>query len=455
MNDVKLSRRSFVKIGTAATAALTFPTIIPATALGKGGRPAPSERIHLACLGYGTIAYTTVPSFLNDERVQVVAVADPARDLPYYGYEGELRGGREVGKKVVEDFYAQQKTGGYKGCKTYEDFREMFDKEDIDAVNVSTPDHWHAYLAIYAARKGKHIYGQKPLALTVGEGRRMSDEVAKAGVTWQTGSQQRSMIYFRMACEFIRNQRLGKLQSIKVGLPGGHRDFTKQAAKKAPEAPPEGFNFDLWLGPAAKHDYCPALLPLNWRYNWDFSGGMITDWGAHHVDILQWALDKDASGPVKLENITAELPAQTDLYNVPTAFSFDIVYADGARAHVSNAYENGLMFEGEGGKTLFTSREKIVSTPPELLKDKIRDNEIRLYESTHHERNFVDHIYDGKPTVAPVETAHRSISICHLANIAIRLGRKSLAWDPVKEQVPGDDEANKLLVRAMRAPYTI
>lgn len=276
------SRRQF--IGKTA-AALGFPMIIPATALGRAGRPAPSERITVGLIGYGTIASDWTGNFLKDERVQVISVADPMKRYGHYGYRGEKEGGRDVGKEVVDKHYSDAANKPQKVCSTYIDFREMLEKEDIDAIQVSTPDHWHAYMAVYAARKGKHIYGQKPLALTVGEGRLMSDEVAKAGITWQTGSQQRSDMKFRLACELVRNQRIGKLKSVRVGLPGGHSNWNQMADQTQPAPLPADFDYELWLGPAEQIDYRPALLPLNWRHNFIFSGGMITDFGAHHIDI--------------------------------------------------------------------------------------------------------------------------------------------------------------------------
>lgn len=449
-----LSRRQFL----VAASVLAVPAVIPASAMGRAGRKAPSERINLACFGFGTIAQSVTPNFLNDERVQVVAVADVNREGDHYGYQGEHKGGREVGRRMVNKFYAE-KTGkpGYDGCRVYEDFRELLAKEDVDAVEVSTPDHWHAIMAIACARRGKHVYGQKPLALTVEQGRAMAREVAKAGVTWQTGSQQRSGAYFRMACEFVRNKRLGKLQRILVRLPGGHRDFSKLSAKQAPEPVPDGFNWALWEAPAPHREYRPALTPLNWRWNYDYSGGQITDWGAHHIDIVQWALGMDNSGPVAIENLKAEMPASDALYNTAKTFRFECVYANGVRMVVEDesAGPNGITFEGENGKSIFVSRDKLEFTPESLRQERIGEKEIRLYESKHHERNFIDCIYSGKPTVAPIEAAHRSITIAHIANIGLRLGRTAIKWDPKRERFVGDDKANKMLGQPMRKPWSL
>ncbi|MGI8601404.1 MAG: Gfo/Idh/MocA family oxidoreductase [Verrucomicrobiales bacterium] len=450
-----ISRRRFLQSIIAAGAA---PVFIPASALGRDGRPAPSERITMGCLGFGTIAHSTVRNFLNDERVQVVAIADPAKNLGHYGYQGELRGGREVGAQIVEAHYAAEKESGkFRGCTQFGDFREMLDRADIDAVNLSTPDHWHAYMAVALARKKKHIYGQKPLSLSVAEGRRMVDEVKKAGVTWQTGSQQRSDVYFRQACELVRNSRLGRLQLIKVGLPGGHKNWSGLAEKKEPSPVPEGFDWEMWQGPAPRRDYRPALLPLNWRHNYDYSGGMVTDFGAHHIDIVQWALDMDESGPGKFENIHGELPPKDALYNTAPKFHFECVYPGGQRCVVTDATEKelGITFIGENDRSVSVGRGTIKTNPADLrTREKINPGEIRLYESKQHERNFIDCIYSGQPTVAPIEAAHRTITIAHLANLGLRLGKSGFTWDPKAEQA-SDEAVNAMLSRPHREPWSL
>lgn len=450
----QLTRRDFLKASAAAAAAgLVLPSCV---SVPRVRRPKPSERINMAMIGFGTIAHSSCMNFLGDQRVQMVAVADPVSDLPNYGYKGELRGGRLVGKQKIEEFYSQQANSGkFRGVTVYEDFRDMLAKEDLDAVYIATPDHWHCAVAVTAARKGKHIYGQKPLALTVGEGRRIADVVKQTGITWQTGSQQRSSVQFRTACEYVRNGRLGKLQKVTVGLPGGHTNWSTLASRNQPETPPKELNFDLWLGPAPQRAYVPALLQLNWRHNWDFSGGMITDWGAHHLDIVQWALDMDNFGPVAIENIVATLPPQTDLYNTPPEYAFDVVYANGLRVSVSNKHAEGIKFDGEGGKSIFVKRGKLDFTPATLAQDKILDSEIRLYDSKVQEWNFVDRVYDAKAPISPPETSHRAITISHLANIAIRLGRSSVRWNPATERFVNDADADKLLSRPMRKPYAV
>jgi len=440
------TRRRFLRNTAAAVAA---PTIIPSSALGLGDRPAPSERITMAYLGYGTIAHHTIGEFLKDKRVQLIAICDPNEEGKQYGYSGELTGGRAAGKQRVDAHY------GNADCRTHADFREVLAAADVDSINIATPDHWHAIMAIEGARAGKHIYGQKPLALTVDQGRKMSDAVKEAGITWQTGSQQRSDTRFRMAAEFVRNGRLGKVTTVKVGLPGGHNNWNQQADQKGEAEVPGNFDWNQWLGPAPVRPYSHALHPLQWRHNFDFSGGMITDFGAHHIDIAQWALDKEATGPVLFSEGSATLPDPGELYNTPTAFSYKATYQDGTVLDISDSHPTGCTFIGDNGRSLYVDRGKLEFTPYTLAREKIQGDEIKLYESKNHYANFIDCVYSGEECIAPIEAAHRTISIAHLGNIMLRLGRKQLKWNPDTEQIEGDERATAMLSREMRAPYSI
>jgi predicted dehydrogenase len=449
------TRRSFLRRGTGLVAGVVAPSIIPGSALGLGGAVAPSERITLACLGFGTIAHSTVRSFLNKKGVQVVAVADVQSRAGHYGYQGELEGGRDFGKELVEAHYGEDKPEGFKGCDAVVDFRELLGRDDIDAVNVSTPDHWHGVMAIMAARAGKAIYGQKPLSLTVAEGRAMVAAVEEAGVTWQTGSQQRSDVHFRRACELVRNGYLGKVHTVKVGLPGGHNDWSKLGGRQAVEAVPEGLDWDLWLGPAPEREFRPALHPLNWRHNFDFSGGMVTDFGAHHIDIAQWALDRDGTGPVKFEKVGGTMPGADELYNTAAAFHFEAIYEDGVRMVVADTDElgfSGVRFEGEDGRWLWVDRGRLESAPETIIREQLGDDAVRLYESADHEGNFVESVRSGEPTAAPIEAAHRTITIAHLANLALRGGVESFGWDPQAE-TSDSGQINAGLGRAMRGDW--
>jgi predicted dehydrogenase len=470
MSTSTTSRRRFL---VQSAAALGFPTIIPASAIGRGGRPAPSQRITVGIVGWGTIASDWTPSFLNNEKCQVVAVADPMKSSSHYGYRAERMGGREVGKDFINKHYSEFKPSPAKACTAYADFREMFEKEDLDAIEICTPDHWHAYMAILAARKGIHIYGQKPLSLNIGDGRRMVEEINKAGVTWQTGSQQRSDLKFRLACEFVRNGRIGKVKRVRVGLPGGHTNWNGQADQVNVAPVPADFDYEMWLGPAAQMEYRPALLPLNWRHNYNFSGGMVTDFGAHHIDIAQWAMDHESTGPVEISNIKGTMPGKEELYNTATEFHFETTFADGTSYVIADTSEKlmpevnekladkskedhtGIFFEGENGKWIWVNRGKLEASDPAIFREKIKPEEINLYVSKDHTDNFLDCVYSGKPPIAPVETAHRTISISHIGNIGLRLGRTKLKWDPVAEQFADDADANGLLKREWRKPWVL
>jgi len=451
MGKVKVSRRHFL---AGAGTLLAMPTIVSSGCVGlrKGlaaRRPAPSERLNVGFIGYGTMAHDNIGNFLNNDKVQVVSVCDCNKESGLYGYGAERLGGREPCRRRVNEFYAkQQNKPDYNACSVYADFREMLDKDDLDAVVISTPDHWHAIQAIWSARKGKHIYGQKPMSLCIAEGRAMANEVKRAGVTFQVGSQQRSDNYFRMACEFIRNGRLGKLERIEVGLPGGHSLFGKKGADASMDPlpqPPPNVDFDMWLGPAKLRPFIPALhYPLSWRGNLDYSGGMITDWGAHHLDIVQWALGKDDSGPVAVENLKSDLPPVDAVFNTAGDYSFEVVYAEGTRVFVSNRFPNGVRFVGEGGKEIFVTRGKLVMKPEEMIREKLSDSEIHLYKSGQHE-----------PTITTCEIGHRSISIAHLANIGLRLGRTQVRWDPKRERFVNDPDADKLITAPLRGSWTL
>ncbi len=445
------SRRHFLQ-QCAAGVSLGFPTIIPSSALGKDGAVAPSNRTTLALIGCGGRGTEVVKNFLHDERVQVMAVCDVERESDRYNKHiikkaGTL--GREPAKRLVDQTY------GTKGCATHEDFREVLARADVDAVQIATPDHWHALQAVASARAKKHIYCEKPLSLTIAQGRFMSDVVRQSDVVWQTGSQQRSDIHFRMACEYVRNGRIGKLKQIRVGLASDNRDNNGCAAQTAPTPVPEGLNYDLWLGPAPDAPFCPARLHSNWRWIFDYSGGNITDFGAHHLDIVQWALGMDESGPEEFFDLKATWPAPGGLYNTPPTFSFAYRYADGTTVRVADTQDfgSGISFEGEDGSVL-CARGKL-EIKPDSLRKPLGESDVRLYESKDHFRNFIDAIQNGVKPAAPIEYAHRSITIAHLANIALRLHREKLRWNAKTEQIVDDAEAAAMLTRRMRGPWKL
>ena len=456
MHKTTCSRRSLLK----GMASLPVFTILPAGLVSAAGivpakRPKPSERINVGFIGYGTMAHDNIGNFLNNDRVQVTAVSDPNRGTEkLYGYKAQRGGGLAPCKARVNAFYAEKtKNPGYNACRTFTDFRELLDS-DVDAVVISTPDHWHALNAIYAARKGKHVYCQKPMSLSIGQGKAMVKAVAETGITFQVGSQQRSSNEFRRACEFVRNGYLGKLQRIEIGLPGGKflsfgkkNEWVAKAAAKVPDYFGKD-GWEMWQGPAARREFIPAIhAPMSWRFNLAYGGGMITDWGAHHLDILQWALGKDKSGPVAVENIVGDMDLSDPVWNIAGEYSFEVVYEDGTRAFVSNRFRNGLRFIGEKGREIFVCRGKMTTIPPELYRTRLSEKDVRLYVSGQHEKNFISCIYDGGETITPCEVGHRSITISHIANIGLRTGQKNLRWDPVRQEFPGNAAANALIAQ--------
>jgi predicted dehydrogenase len=433
-------------------AALAAPLALPAAALGDGDRPAASKRITLGVVGTGNMGLGDIQGFLGDKRVQVVAVCDVNTESAGYWNGGVA--GREPARRLVEKHYAEEKKSGtYKGCAAYADFRDLLARKDIDAVVISTPDHWHAIPVVMACKVGKDIYCQKPLSLTVAEGRAMSDAVAKYKRVFQTGSQQRSDRNFRRACELVRNGRIGKLHTVRCGLPGGRPDYGKTGDRKKPEPVPKGFDYDFWLGPAPKKPYAPARCHVNFRWIYDYSGGQVTDWGGHHPDCAQWGMGTVHTGPVEIRGAKATFPPDP-LWDTATDFYFEAVYANGVKLIVSNKEKGGVTWEGSEG-WVWADRGKQDAHPKSLLKSEIGPKEIHLYKSDNHYRNFIDCVISRKETAAPAEVAHRSITICHLGNIAMRLGRKTLKWDPEKEKILGDDEAAKMLSRPYREPWTL
>ncbi len=441
---MKLNRRTFLK----TSAAVALPAIVPSTVFGA---EAPSNRVTMASIGVGNQGTNDLRGFLQDSRVQVVAVCDVMREGGGY-WSGTVRG-REVARKIVDEHYAKQAPSGtYKGCAAYELFEDVLGRADVDAVEIAVPDHWHALLTVAAARAGKDIYCQKPLSLTIRQGRAMVEAVTRYQRVFQCGSQQRSDRNFRRAAELVLNGRIGKLHTVRCGLPGGVPDYGRTASQCEPAAPGDGFNYERWLGPAPWAPYCPARVGVNFRWVLDYSGGQLTDWGGHHPDCAQWGMGTELTGPVKIQNARAEW-ADHPVYNTATSYYFEAVYANGVKMIVSDRERGGVTFEGTDG-WVWANRGRHDAHPKELLQSAIAPGEIHLYESNNHFRNFIDCVLSRGPTAAPVEVAHRSITIAHLGNIAMRLGR-DLNWNPAKECFVNDPQADRMLARAMRSPWTV
>jgi predicted dehydrogenase len=423
---MSLTRRQFFEAGTASTVALGLSSQLIAD---EPKKPA-SERLTLGFIGVGVMNRGHLGGFLGMKDVQVVAVCDVVAER------------RDHAKQMVEKKYGEGKKAEYKGCDAYSDFRRVIDRKDIDAVVIATPDHWHTIPCVLASQAKKDIYCEKPLTHNIAEGRRIVNAVAKNDVIFQVGSQQRSEFnnHFRLAVELVRNGRIGKLKTVRIGVGGPAKpcDLPGQPI-------PDGTDWDFWLGPAQVREFNEILCPKGvhnhfpaWRNYQEFAGGGVADMGAHHFDIAQWALDMDGSGPVEIHP-----PEKGDS-------KLRLVYANGVE--MFHGGEADCVFVGESG-TIRASREKITSDPAEIVKTPIGEKEWHCYQSNNHKRNWIECVRSRKQTICPPEVGHRSATICHLVNIGYRL-RKPIRWDPVKEQFD-DAEANKLVSREPRAKWKV
>lgn len=449
---MNMKRRAFIRNAAGVvTSAIALPTLIPASALGKNGFVSPSDRINLAFIGAGNQAENDVKGFLPDKRVQITTICDLNKKSTGY-WDGRV-GGREYIMELVNDFYSKEHNKSYKSTKGYLDFRDVINRKDIDAVVVLTPDHWHSIPVLMAARAGKAMYCQKPLSLTISEGRAMSDAVKKYGVVFQTGSQQRSGPEFLRACELVRNGRIGKLEKVVCGLPGGTPDFGKTGHLTAKSPVPKDFDYQTWLGPAPEAPYCPARTHVNFRWNLDYSGGMVTDWGAHHLDIAQWGMGMDHTGPVEIKNPRVKW-SKDPIWNTAVEFYFECIYENGVNLIVGSDVSRaprGITFHGSEGN-IWVSRGSYKVTPEKIDSTVIGEQEIHLYKSENHYRNFIDCVISRQPTAAPAEIGHRSVTIAHLGNMALLLNQ-DLKWNPEKEAFVENFAANQLRSRVMREPW--
>jgi predicted dehydrogenase len=436
MNGMK--RRQFLKtVAVAGGAAVAgFPTIVKASALGRDGAVAPSDRIVMAGIGFGMQGPSNMANFLEKPEVQWVAVCD--LDTEHLA----------MAKGMVDKKY------GNKACATYHDFRELYRRRDLDAVSIAVPDHWHAILSIAALRAGFDVFGEKPLTHNLREGRALCDAVARYGRVWQTGSWQRSVENFHRAAELVRNGRIGKIERIEVGLPAGHYDFAGTFGQEALVPPPPNLDYELWVGPAPWWPYCKARVHMNWRWNMDFGGGQYMDWIGHHLDIAHWGMGWDETGPVEIE-ATGEFPT-SGIYTSPTRYYVRAKYADGTPMVLAGGHDeiwSGTKWIGEYG-WIWVDRGQFETEPAGLKREIVGPDEIRLYKSRDHQQNFLDCVKSRARTIAPAETAHRSASVGHLGVIAMEVGRK-IRWDPKTETILGDPEAERLLGHSYRGPWQL
>ena len=437
--SLNLTRRDFLKAAAVTAAA---PAIVPSSVFGS---QSPGNTLTMGCIGMGRQGHGDMQEMIYrglEVGARVVAVCDVDSHR------------MEDAQWLVDKIYAAELgKNAVKGCAAYRDFRELLARKEIDGVLIVTPDHWHAAHAVAAAEAGKDIYLEKPMTYTIEEGKRLVEAVRKNNRILQVGSQQRSSTYFRMACELTRNQRIGKLHTIHVWLP------PDQGEGESREMPvPPNLDYDFWLGPAAaapftEHRVHPqkGYSRPGWLQIEGYCRGMITGWGSHMNDIAQWGNDTELSGVVEIE-AEAEFPDR-GLFDVHVNYRSEGMYANGVRLIQETGQPAGVRFEGDRG-FIFVQRGKIEASDRKILREKIGDDETKLYVSNNHMKNFLECMRSRKEPAAPVEVGHRSNTLCVITHIAMKLGRK-LKWDPLAERFVGDDEANRWLDYPHRKPWTV
>jgi len=439
MNRGNLSRRGFVQ---RSLAALTFGAGLPlwyareilaADAVKDGeAKKEAKDTIVMGAIGIGNSPRRGKDIFVDAKRqkgVKYIAACD-------------------VDSTHLDEAANIFKKEGFE-CAKYKDFRQFLDNKDINAVTIAVPDHWHTIIAIDALRKGKDVYLEKPMTLTVAEGQALVKVAKETGRVFQVGSQQRSDARFRLACELVRNGRLGKIKTVETRIGGIDKNKTGPF-KTAPV--PQELDWDFWLGQTPKVDYIPQRCHYEFRWWYEYSGGKMTDWGAHHNDIAQWGLGMDGSGPVEVEG-TGVADTRPNCYNVHSDFKVNYKYANGTELVCTSGGENGVKFIGEDGKWIFVDRGHIMASDQKLLGEKLPANAVRLYESNDHMGNFINCVRSRKETICPAPIGFSSVTVCHIGVIALRTGKK-LKWDPAKQQFD-DADANKWLSREMRAPWKL
>lgn len=455
-----INRRDFLastaKGAVASSFIAGFPSIVPASVLGKN---APSNRINIGAIGNGRISRGhDMPETLKYDTARIMAVCD-------------LDSKRvNDAKKFVNDYYSKKEGKTWDGVTTYGNYQELLANKDIDAVLISTPDHWHALVGIHAVQAGKDVYMQKPTSLTIAEGRALSNAVHATGQVYQIGTQQRSSVQFRYACELVRNGRIGDLHTVEVGLPGD------PGGDEEPEMPiPPNLNYEMWLGSTPYVYYTEKRVHPQEGYGrpgWlrceQFGAGMITGWGQHHIDIAHWGMNTEYTGPIEVSG-HAEFP-KSGLWDVHGIFRTEGVYANGVKMVVTNELPNGIKFIGSKGWIFVTrgnyrvtasdpvekqpASKALTASDPKIITSKIGPDEIHLYESDDQHGNWLECIKTRKQPISPIEIGHRVCSTCLIHHIVMKLGRK-VYWDPMRERFKNDDEANSMLSRPQRWPYMI
>jgi predicted dehydrogenase len=441
------ARREFLKTAVAGAAGvLGFPAIVPPSALGADGTTPPSDRITVGCIGVGRMGGGHVRSFAGRREARVVAVCDVQETA------------RKRAKNVVDRQY------GDTACAAYDNFRELLERKDIDALMLAPGERWTPIMGAEAARLGKHMYYEKPLALTVEDAKAIREAVQRYGVVFQFGTQQRSSAYFRTACELVRNGKIGQLQKVVIGCSGPQ----PPSGPEKPTDPPPGFDWERWLGPSPWVPYSDLRVSVDWLAIYDYGLGCIGGvWGVHDIDIAQWVNNSDGTTPVAVEG--AGKIYEDDIRDTICTWDIEYTYANGVKIHLMNraaARERYRQYWGGGDGSLngvillgtegwiWVSREGIQTQPDSLLRAVIGPHDQRVIHSNDHERNFLEAIRTGCPTISPIEAAAHDEMICQMGDIAVRLKQK-LRWDPEKEEFADSAQANRRLSRPHRSPWSI
>lgn len=443
---MQTTRRDFLK----SSLALAAPIVVPSSVFGAN---APSNRINVGIIGCGNQSRVDVPGMLNMDDVQVRAVCDVNRGSNGYRSPEHFLG-REPVQKMVNDFYAERSgAASYNGCDAHADMRDVFARDDIDAVVLTIPDHWHALATVWACEAGKDVYCQKPMSLTVHDGEVMVEAVRKHKRILQVGSQYRSDAKVRHMCELVRNGRLGSIKratAIVNSCPAGPGPGWK------PMPVPDGFDYDVWLGPAPDAPYHLDRCLYRFRFHTPYSGGQVTNTGHHAIDICQWALGTDGVVPVEYDNGEGTTwPTPGSLYTTATTSHFTAKYANGID-FVCKTQEPpgfGALIEGNKGWIQYSWR-KLTASDPKLLESAIGPNEERLPVSDNHYRNFIDAVKSRVDPIEPVEVGHSTSTICHLGNIAMQLDRK-ISWDSQAKTITEDPKAAAMLRRPYREGWSL
>lgn len=423
------SRRRFLRTASAAG----LPLVLPRHLLAQSGATPPSGKVRLACIGTGGQGTGNLRAFLQDERVQVVAVCDVD----------------------AQNRAAAARIAGLQDADAFKDFREVLARADVDAVMIASPDHWHAVMAVAAAKAGKDLYSEKPLAASIGEGRAVCRAVAEHKRVLQCGTWRRSGMKTRMACEWVRNGYIGELKEIEVGVPGSFMISGGYTGTEPEQPVPEGFDYEMWQGPAPAAPYTAARCHFNFRWIADYAPGYITDWGAHFLDVAQWGADKDDTTPTEV-SATGVKRRDKGIYNAPEQFRIEYQYAKGPRLVMTSTDDKtkwGVKFIGSTG-WIMTENDKLETEPASLRGTKLKESDVKLYVSNNHHRNFIDCVLSRGATAASAETAQRAATLCHLGAISAALGRP-VKFDPATETFPGDAEATALITKKLRGDWKI